>query len=70
YEVLAIAEQVRQNAELKRRAAERERLLAAERFEMDTRRAIRQEVEIANEMLRSANALRDLLEPIKPARRR
>jgi hypothetical protein len=44
------AEHMRQRAEGERAAAEKTRRAASERFDTDTRRAIREEVEIASEM--------------------
>jgi len=55
--VLLVAEGLRRSGEEGRAAAERVRRTAAQHFETDTRRAIREEVEISAEIQKSADAL-------------
>jgi len=56
-EVLFLSERLRREAEQHRASAEAGRRTTADRFETDTRQAIREEMEISAEMQRSANAL-------------
>ena len=56
-EVFFAAERLRREAEQLRASAEQGRRTSADRFETDTRQAIREELEISAEMQKSANTL-------------
>lgn len=57
-QVLLIAEELRRKAESVRSVAEQTRRTTADRFDTDTRRAIREELEIASEVQRTRDELR------------